>query len=97
MNSTFKALLRFPPLRRPSWLTVLKSAGTSVLLLGGVLFSINIHLGDRPDVFYMFLSGHISWMIAAVKMRDRAIFLLNTGLMALDMYAIYVRIFSGAT
>lgn len=96
MNSTFKALFRLPPLRRPTWLTALKAASTSVILLGGVLFSINIHLGDRPDVFYLFLSGHIGWMIAAIRMRDRAIFFLNSGLMALDIYAICVRIFSGA-
>lgn len=68
-----------------------KWVASTLLVVGGILISASARISSKPDVFWLFLVGHLIWIAAAAKKSDRSLLVLNAAMAAMDAYAIWVR------
>lgn len=64
----------------------------TALIVGGVLVSASTRLSAMPEVFCLFLAGHLIWLFHAIRTHDRGLMALNIGMALLDLFAICIRI-----
>lgn len=68
-------------------------AMANVLLIGGAAaISVLPAAALHPPVFVWFLTGHLVWLLHAVRQADRSLAALNAGMVLLDLYAIGIRL-----
>ncbi len=70
-------------------LTVLKWVGTGFTILGALLTSLG---GFDPYNVWAFNIGAVSWLIAAVKMRDTALITVNAVLLTIYVIGAILRL-----
>lgn len=100
LNGTDMHLIRAkqdaPPSVGPRYLDLRKQLAAwiaNVLLIGGVvLVSAHPFAATDAPVFFLFLAGHLCLTLHAVRSRDLPMFVLNSLLALLDLYAIAIRI-----
>lgn len=68
-----------------------KWLASAMLIIGGLLVSASARISSKPDVFALFLIGHIIWIAVATNKNDRSLLALNVAMAAMDAYAIWVR------
>lgn len=62
------------------------------LIGGAVLFAVSPESASAWWLFLFFLTGHIVWTWHGYKKLDRDLVVLNGAMIALDLYAILIRI-----
>lgn len=69
-------------------LTILKWLGTAFTLAGAIATSLAID----PLNVYLFNAGAITWLVAAVRMKESSLIVVNAGLLSVYMFGIFYRI-----
>lgn len=69
-------------------INLLKWSGTSFTLAGALTTSLAID----PLNVYLFNIGAILWMLAAIKMKEKSLIVVNAGLLMIYLFGVFYRI-----
>jgi hypothetical protein len=67
---------------------VLKWLGTALTIAGAVATALAID----PLNVYLFNAGALTWLVAAIRMREKSLIVVNAGLLAVYLFGIFYRI-----
>jgi len=70
----------------------IKWLATIMLTMGAVFVSLSVKLSTVWWPYVCFLIGHIIWTIAAFKLQEMALLVLNVVFIVIDCYAILLRL-----
>jgi hypothetical protein len=68
--------------------TVLKWLGTGFTLAGALATSLALD----PLNVYLFNAGAVTWLVAAIRMRESSLIVVNAGLLAIYVYGLIYRL-----
>ena len=66
----------------------LKWLGTALTIAGAVTTSLAID----PLNVYLFNAGAATWLLAAIRMKEKSLIVVNAGLLAVYLFGIFYRI-----
>lgn len=66
----------------------LKWLGTALTIAGAVTTSLAID----PLNVYLFNAGAVTWLLAAIRMKEKSLIVVNAGLLAVYLFGIFYRI-----
>jgi len=75
-----------------AWQDSFKWAATGCMMISALAVSFSVELASEAFTFSGFLIGHIIWAVSAVSMKERALVVINIGLIPIDFYAMYIRL-----
>jgi len=67
---------------------ILKWVGTALTIAGAVTTSLAID----PLNVYLFNAGAVTWLLAAIRMKEKSLIVVNAGLLAVYLFGIFYRI-----
>jgi len=67
---------------------VLKWLGTALTIAGAVATALAID----PLNVYLFNAGAVTWLLAAIRMKEKSLIVVNAGLLAVYLFGIFYRI-----
>ncbi len=79
-------------LRQSRWYSFVKWGANLSLLGGGAAMAAAPAFSLSPWAFVPFAVAHVVWTFCAHLMRERELFWLNVGALALDIWAIVARL-----
>ena len=66
----------------------LKWVGTALTIAGAVATALAID----PLNVYLFNAGAVTWLLAAIRMKEKSLIVVNAGLLAVYLFGIFYRI-----
>ena len=66
----------------------LKWLGTALTIAGAVATALAID----PLNVYLFNAGAVTWLLAAIRMKEKSLIVVNAGLLAVYLFGIFYRI-----
>ena len=66
----------------------LKWLGTALTIAGAVATALAID----PLNVYLFNAGAVTWLFAAIRMKEKSLIVVNAGLLAVYLFGIFYRI-----
>lgn len=66
----------------------LKWLGTALTIAGAVATALAID----PLNVYLFNAGAVTWLFAAIRMKEKSLIVVNSGLLAVYLFGIFYRI-----
>lgn len=66
---------------------VLKWLGTALTIAGAVATALAID----PLNVYLFNAGAVTWLVAAIRMKEKSLIVVNAGLRAVYLFGIFYR------
>ncbi len=66
---------------------VLKWLGTALTIGGAVATALAID----PLNVYLFNAGAVTWLLAAIRMKEKSLIVVNAGLLAVYLFGIFYR------
>jgi ABC-type enterobactin transport system permease subunit len=67
---------------------ILKWVGTALTIAGAITTSLAID----PLNVYLFNAGAVTWLLAAIRMKEKSLIVVNAGLLAVYLFGIFYRI-----
>ena len=66
---------------------VLKWLGTALTIAGAVATALAID----PLNVYLFNAGAVTWLLAAIRMKEKSLIVVNAGLLSVYLFGIFYR------
>ena len=67
---------------------ILKWVGTALTIAGAIATSLALD----PLNVYLFNAGALTWLAAAIRMKEKSLIVVNAGLLAVYLFGIFYRV-----
>lgn len=76
----------------PSLIESVRALATGLMILGAVIFAVDLDSSKKWPVFTLFLVAHLLWIGIGIDAEMTSLIVLNAVMLGFDIYAIYIRV-----